>query len=461
MRSEPFAAVALLAWFLATPAVGQHANGWTREVIQARMAKAATLPMERRTLEVGTVYSNYFLDQAWDISTEGNGHATQKPKVKFALEGESMLVDNGDIILPIPFLMSMTALAVIVGHDAAFDDDLEHVTAPGMLGQPIGNLQLLREYGNTGLFGEDANNTFMFVQYLNCARSGGECASSQTAAQICGFVFVFGHELSRVLSNQHMPDDGAYPIDDELEADKNGLRVLRRFIERSDADDPIVQSDASRHACLAMPAAFLEVNERGMRSSLKDSFARRKEAYLAALGDDRDAVEDLTKLQESTSGIGTLHIAPLPDDSLIVVDGVQVAHDDAASLQLITGVHTVSVASADGFASSKVTIRGGMPAPYKPDFTPFNPSSGAKLSTDVSRRSWAEVVAETADMRLRPIDAASSPALWKALHELKLDAWIVPAPGQELSREARRWQTRALTGATWSDAFLDSVLADK
>jgi hypothetical protein len=422
--------------------------------VQANPPPSTAAPDEQ--LRTAFAKLNPIVDKIWIDSTRGASGPSDRPTIVLQVEGDSMRAHDGQVEASLEFLTNLMSLGYFVGHDQALADSNDVREGDSILDAPIARTSILSQ-DTVRLFGENATASVMFSLHTICSTNEPECFIDQQSAFVCGFTFVLAHEFSHVIAGDRTSSYDAYPVDKEIAADKAALRVMRMLASDTSRGPSIASNDGAMASCLAMPAAFLEMNVRNAPEALKPAFSSRKEAYMASLGEARDAVEEMVTLEKKVGGVGTLTVMGATKDDLVIMEGVDVSALASSPLTLSTGAYHIAVVGPRGFTSGRVIVKAGKVASFEATPTPFVPADGSALRSLERKGDWPAIVVGASEARLKPRSTGVAMQLWKAMHRLHLDAWIEPIDADGLTkaevRSALRWRNRGVPSSGWDSAL--------
>lgn len=449
------------ALVLAAAAQAQSFGGWNPQRLADAAARLQVLPPDERFRKLTELFSTYALDQAWVLTAE-QGTGGPKPVAKVIESGLPIHVQSGTLHVPEQFYPQMMAMALLVGHDAAVDKGKDIPVPQPLLYRPLGERRLLGTLLNVGgLFEPDTFLPIASIAFsVACGPNAQDCMRAQGSSIMCATIFVIAHEATHVRRRHNERAGGAYEIDEELQADQGGVRALQQYLKNLQAEGE-VDSDVQRDACMASPAVFFELNRRrAPTAATQKVYERRRDAVLAGLGSQAEAVKNLLEEETDSGGIGRLQVVWAERPKLLLLDGVEVESEELEKLLLPTGSHRVVSTSSTGIAVADVRVSAGRLTRVELAMRQHAPLLPSELAELVRRRLWADVLRATSDSALRPKSQDVAVAHWTALRALKLGAWIdrrdiLQAPGKD-ARNARRWQ---VTGQPLSGWDLDVVTA--
>lgn len=450
MKTKSFAALAalVLAAFGSTFA-GPRAYGFQTEPPPEMKAAANA---------INTIMTD-MRNQVLAVSAEerASHHFDEVPELEISLDRDISNTSNGVIHVAVVYVTRLQVLAMFVGHDIAVADGFETDVTEPQLNTAWETTQVLSQTDVADqLFGDEYEDTSLIGLSLRCNADASTCYQAQNVATLCGMFFFVGHEMAHNVLHHHDRAEGAYPVDEEMAADKLAATWLKRYMHASTDRAEIRASDESRNACLAMPAAFLELSARSAGNTDAQWFEQRKQAYLDSVVLDDSFVEALLDKQKLAGGLGWLTVkSDLPLES-VIVDGVRVEPRAAIKLPIPAGTHSVVWFSKEGAGAKKLAVRQGVETTVTNNPHPFSPRPVNELEQMRAKRNWLEVLLGSSTPDLRPAQASLAPLQWEALHKLRLDDLIdvdeAPGASGKDIRRALRWKRSALPGGGWDEA---------
>ena len=448
---------------LCPTAGAQEYGGWTPEKFASAAASLQSLPPEERVQRQTELIARYSLDQVWALSMSRDTIA--KPVVEVKQSDLPVLVGQGTLSVPLQFFVQASAVSLMVGHDAALAGGSGMTSPAPLLFQPFAQgrlLSLIPDAGN--LFDGESDGELAVAQMAmmgTCNPQALECMKAQLISLGCTVIFVVGHEVGHLHNRDALRRGGAYPVEEELAADAQGLETLKHYLRNLQSSGQAT-SDIESTACLASPVAYFELNSR--RSSaeqVKADYIRRRDALIDALGASKESVASLVEPDTELSGIGSMKVTWAAMPSLVLLDGVAVDRGQLQGLQLTVGRHRLVAVGNEGVGVAEVRVSHRRVVSVQLDLRAFGTVVPAALASLMKAKKWADILVATSDGSLRPRNASVAFAHWSALRGLGLAAWIDPRDLGEVSaaesRRARSWRASGGPLDSWDPDLADAV----
>lgn len=311
---------------------------------------------------VRTIIS-YMRDRVWVVSERERAsyRLYRMPTLTIYVGSDVSNTSKGVIHIAVGHVVRLQALAMIVGHDimvaSGFDTDepsLQLLSARAAM-QVISQTDVADQ-----LFGDEDEFAMLAALSLRCGSAALRCYQAQNAAAICSMFFLVGHEIAHNVLRHDDRVEGAYAIDEEIAADRLATTWLKRYIRSSPDRREVEVSGEARHACLVMPAAFLELSARSAGKGDREWFEQREQAYINSLSGDRSFIAPMVEKQKLSSGLGLLTIRSNQRLKSVVIDTVRLEPRAAVKLLVSAQTHSVVCIGDDGADLKEVIVHRGL-----------------------------------------------------------------------------------------------------
>ncbi len=386
------------------------------------------------------------LDQMWDAKELAGVRPPQKPGIRASVEGRRRpaYVRGNDIVLPVEYFELLTELSTVLAHDL-YVSTAEHLDYPNpLLTHPYAASPVLPLWDPLVLYVQ--NSFFFAAQPMLSCQQEAKCLYLQQAQFTVNLLFVLLHELTH-LALQHRPgSDGAYPLQQEIAADRKAWDALQLIAAEV---PPTGQNKPVPLAFAAGPILVLEF-ERSTKTGDAQNVLQQREDALIALLPARlaSSVKRVVLPRHSTTRFGLVTVSSPANPDFLVLDGVRLAPRDALdkALLLRAGVHELVAVSGDRFAHEEIVLAGESEQVTLTfhDLRAGLPSS-VELQSLEEKDDWFGILLRTSSRDLQPRERSLAYIHWKALDQLNLNDWIRVDSAVDLSR------SQAVDVEIWTD----------
>jgi hypothetical protein len=381
--------------------------------------------------------------------------AAPKVTVRVTTELRTPFAEDGQIILPVSYVVYLWNISTLVGHDVYGSDNFVHLDRP-LLSTPFRTNSIIPLLSPLYQF-VDTNGYQAVRYYIQCPANDKKCNEVQTSSATALILFALLHEISHQFFHHDLAYEGV-DLEKELAADQNAYFVLTQL--SSDFIDPLGDRDVTKEIRLAYrlsPIVWLEIES--SRSGITNVIAqKRAQALIEKLKpEEHDAMEEFLEPEITSDNLARLTITWNDAPDLLIVDGVTMSAMDikGRALLVTSGLHTVIATRHNAISVNRFSAHADKRVQLL--FQPFVAFDGAAMPALEKQQDWLGILRATSDETLRPKDATVGLYHWEALHRLDLDGLISIDDWSSIPESKRatylRWQNSGAPLASWYVGF--------